>query len=148
MRPLSGCERVLACHGGGVRRFDPVGRSGYYPADAMSHMSRSLHDALDETLVFIGRALDRIRAGDGAESELHDVRAYLVNILELIERDPGIEVASDDLYQVAAVLAGGTDQGTRMARLLNEAFLRFRDRLGLAQPSERAKQMGLSDDHR
>jgi hypothetical protein len=51
---------------------------------------------------------------------------------------------SDDLYQVAAVLAGGTDQGTRMARLLNEAFLRFRDRLGLAQPSERAKQMGLS----
>jgi hypothetical protein len=34
------------------------GRSGYYPA----HMSRSLHDALDETLGFIGRALDRIRA--------------------------------------------------------------------------------------
>ena len=48
----------------------------------MSHMSRSLHDTLDETLVFIGRGLDRIRAGDGAESELHDVRAYLVNILE------------------------------------------------------------------
>ena len=37
---------------------------------------------------------------------------------------------------MAAVLAGGTDQGTRMARLLN--------RLGLEQPSERAKQMGLS----
>jgi hypothetical protein len=109
----------------------------------MSHISRSLHDALDETLGFIGRALDRIRAGDGAESELHNVRVYLVNILELIERDPGIEAASDDLYQVAAVLAGGTDQGTRMARLLNEAF-GFRDRLGLAQPSERAKQMGLS----
>jgi len=33
----------------------------------MSHISRSLHDALDETLGFIGRALDRIRAGDGAE---------------------------------------------------------------------------------
>jgi hypothetical protein len=64
----------------------------------MSHMSRSLHDALDETLGFIRRALDRIRAGDGAESELHNVRAYLelhnvraylVNILELIERDQG-----------------------------------------------------------
>ena len=49
---------------------------------------------------------------------------------------------SDDLYQVAAVLAGGTDQGTRMARLLNEAFLRFRDRLGLAQPSERQSRWG------
>ena len=107
----------------------------------MSHMSRSLHDALDETLGFIGRALDRIRAGDSAESELHNLRAYLVSIHRA---RPGIEAASDDLYQVAAVLAGGTDQGTRMARLLNEAFLRFRDRLGLAQPSERAKQMGLS----
>jgi hypothetical protein len=65
----------------------------------MSHICRSLHDPLDETLGFIGRALDRIRAGDGAESELHNVRVYLVNILELIERDPGIEAASDDLYQ-------------------------------------------------
>ena len=42
------------------------------------------------------------------------------------------------------MLSGGTDQGTGMARLLNEAFLRCRDRLGLAQPSERAKQMRLS----
>ena len=106
-------------------------------------MSRSLHDALDETLGFIGRALDRIRAGDGA------IRAAQRS--RLPREHPGAHRArprdrgrSDDLYQVAAVLAGGTDQGTRMARLLNEAFLRFRDRLGLAQPSERAKQMGLS----
>jgi hypothetical protein len=54
-------------------------------------MSRSLHHVLDETLGFIERALDRIRAGDGAEPELHKVRADLVNILELIERDPRSE---------------------------------------------------------
>ena len=34
-------------------------------------MTRSLHDALEETLGFVQRALDRIRAGDNAEAELH-----------------------------------------------------------------------------
>ena len=38
----------------------------------------------------------------------------------------------------------GTDKGARMSRLLNEAFLRFRDRLAMARPSEQAMQMGLS----
>jgi hypothetical protein len=38
-----------------------------------------------------------------------------------------------------------SDKGTRMSRLLHEAFLRFRDRLALARPSERAVQMGLSE---
>ena len=92
----------------------------------MSHISRSLHDALDETLGFIGRALDRIRAGDGAESELHNVRVYLVNILELIERDPRSETRWRRCSPGVPT----------KARLLN--------RLGLAQPSEWAKQMGLS----
>jgi len=77
-------------------------------------MTRSLHAALEETLGFIQRALDRFRAGDNADAELHNVRAYLVNVLELVERDPGIEAASDDLYQVAAVLAEGSDKGARM----------------------------------
>jgi hypothetical protein len=91
-----------------------------------------------------GGALDRIRAGEGAEVELHNVRAYLLNILELVERDPGIEAASDDLYAVARELAGGADRGTRMSRLLDEAFLRFGDRLASARPSEQARQLGLS----
>ena len=107
-------------------------------------MTRSLHDALEETLGFIERALDRIRAGEAAETELHNVRAYLLNILELVERDAGIEAASDDLYAVAKELAGGTDKGTRMARLMNEALLRFGERLATARPSEQARQMGLT----
>jgi hypothetical protein len=106
-------------------------------------MRRSLHDALEETLGFIQRALDRIVAGEGVEAELHNVRAYLLNILELVERDPGIEAASDDLYAVAKKLAGGMDQGTRMSRLLHEAFLRFGDRLAAARPSEQARALGL-----
>ena len=107
-------------------------------------MTRSLQDALDETIAFIERALGRIRADEGAEAELHNLRAYLVNVLDLVERDPGIEAASDDLYAVAKRLVDGSDKGTRMSRLLDEAFLRFRDRLASARPSERAVQMGLS----
>jgi hypothetical protein len=45
-------------------------------------ITRSLHDALEETLGFIQRALDRIRTGQGADAELHNIRAYLLNILE------------------------------------------------------------------
>jgi hypothetical protein len=108
-------------------------------------VTRSLQDALHETLGFVRRALDRIHAGEGAEAELHNVRAYLVNVLDLVERDPGIEAASDDLYAVAQRLAEGNDKGPRMRRLLVEAFQRFHDRLALARPSERALQMGLSE---
>ena len=49
-------------------------------------MTRSLHDAVEETLGFIQRALDRIRADDNADAELHNVRAYLVKVLELVSR--------------------------------------------------------------
>jgi hypothetical protein len=106
-------------------------------------VSRSLHDALEETLGFIQRALDRIQAGDAVEAELHHVRAYLLNILELVERDPGIEAASDDLYAVAKEVSGGPDRGTRMSWLLQEAFLRFGDRLRSARPSQQARGIGL-----
>jgi hypothetical protein len=102
-------------------------------------VTRSLHDALEETLGFI----HRIRAGEGAETELHNVRAYLLSILELVECDPGIEAASDDLYPVAKELAGGPDRGPRMSRLLHEAFLRFGDRLASARPSDQAQKMPL-----
>ena len=48
------------------------------------------------------------------------------------------------LLEMANMRVEGTDKGARMSRLLNEAFLRFRDRLAMARPSEQAMQMGLS----
>jgi hypothetical protein len=100
-------------------------------------MTRSLHHALEETLGVIQRALDRVRVGENAQAELHNVRAYLLNM-------PGIESASDDLYAMAKELAGGADQGSRISRLLQEAFIRLGDRLALARPSEQARGMGIS----
>ena len=81
-------------------------------------MTSSLDDALNETLGLIQRALDDIRAGDGAEPSCATCMRCLLDILELVERDPGIEAASDDLYAAAKELALGVDKGTRMARLL------------------------------
>jgi hypothetical protein len=104
---------------------------------------RTLSAAIGETLDALKRALDRITAGEGAEAELHNVRVYLLNILDLVERDPGVEAASDDLFTVAKELTGGTDRGTRMTRLANESLLRFRERLASARPSAQAKHMGL-----
>jgi len=57
--------------------------------------------------------------------------------------DPGIEAASDDLYAVAKEFSGRPDRGTRMARLQQDAFLRFGARLRPARPSELARAMGL-----
>ena len=98
---------------------------------------RSFSSAVEEALGVIERALDNIRTGKGVESELHTVRACLLEVLDLVERDPGIEAASDDLYSVARNVACGPDRGRRMSRLLHEAFLRFRDPLDTAQPSGR-----------
>jgi hypothetical protein len=55
-------------------------------------MTRSLQHAVDEALSFIEQALEHIRAGEGSELELQNLRAYLLNILELVERSRAAEV--------------------------------------------------------
>jgi len=52
------------------------------------------------------------------------------DVLELVERDSGIEAAADDLFASATALAGA-DKGARMLRLADEAFVRFGDRLAV-----------------
>jgi hypothetical protein len=97
-------------------------------------MPGSIQDALGVTLASMERDLDRIRTGVGSELELQNVRAYLLNILDLLERNPGIEAASDDLYAAAKELALGADKGTRMIRLLDGSLTRFRERLAHSLP--------------
>ena len=111
----------------------------------MTH--KHLVEALEETVGFIERALDRITRDEGAEAELHNVQAYILNVLELVERDPGIEAAADDLQNaVRFFVIGRIDQGDapRRGRLMREAYLRFHDRLTAARPSEHAQRMGLT----
>ena len=113
-----------------------------------SAMTQSFAAAIQETVEYVERALARIETGDGVEAEVHNVRAYLVNTLEMIDRDPGIEAAADDLYATAAAFVAGQgrpEDGSprRDKRVLREAFLRLRDKLASARPSNKAQGMGL-----
>lgn len=107
---------------------------------------KSFAEALAETCEFVDRAIARIAAGEGALIEVHNVRTYLINLLELVERDPGLDAAADDLHAtilacVSAVEVGSLD--ARRRRLLDEAAARLRARLSLAKPNEAARRLGL-----
>jgi hypothetical protein len=69
-------------------------------------VTQSFDATLQETLEY-ERALTRIKQGEGPETEAHNIRAYLVNTLELTDRDPGIEAAADDLYATATAFVAG-----------------------------------------
>jgi hypothetical protein len=78
---------------------------------------------------------------------LNDVRSHILSILWLVERNPGIEAAADDLYQAAAAsLRAMADAGSanRHRRILNDATARFRARLALAAASAQARRLGLT----
>jgi hypothetical protein len=107
-------------------------------------VDRSYSGALKEMLASIAHVLLRIRAQEDAGAELETLRAHLLDVLALVERDPGIEAASDDLYAVAKEIAFGADRGPRMSRSSNEAFLRLQERLGSARPSQKARDLGLT----
>ena len=70
-------------------------------------MTQTFAAAIQETLEYVERALARLEQGDGAAAEVHNIRAYLVNTLELTKRDPGIEAAADDLYATATAFVAG-----------------------------------------
>jgi hypothetical protein len=94
--------------------------------------------AREDLLVRVERAAASIEQG-GRENDLHDLRLALIEMLSLIERDPGIEAVTDDLYQAAAAFRADVAASTPLARrlrLLREARLRYRERLSGARPGE------------
>jgi len=100
-------------------------------------------------LGLIEEAVARIEQGAGAEAALRDISATLLGLKAMIVHDPGIKMAADDLYESAAVLVAARSVGpagvdVRRWRLLKEADARLRDRLASAQPSEKARLLGLN----
>ena len=110
-------------------------------------MTATLAETVAQTLEFVERAIARIEGGESQEVEAHNIRAYLLNTLELVDRDPGIEAAADDLYAVAAAFGAAHQPGhgpeRRDRRVLREALLRLEAKLTAARPSEKARSMGL-----
>lgn len=94
------------------------------------------HKTFEETITERSAAIDLVVtliAQEGGETDLHDLRVLLINIMGLVKRDPGIESAADDLYAAAAALVKDSSLGlqpiARKLRLLKDARERFCSRL-------------------
>src|SRR5215203_6064743 len=124
----------------GARKHDAT-------APAVSRPERPFEAATRELLGLIEQAVAQIEQGAGAEAALRDISATLLGLRAMIVHDPGIRMAADDLYESAAALVAARSVGpagvdVRRWRLL-EADTRLRIRLASAQPSEKARLLGL-----
>jgi hypothetical protein len=123
------------------READEAGPEAF---TAASFQANPFATAMRERLGFLESAVARMERGDGADAALREIGTFLLDLLTLVERDPGLELAADDLYEAAAVLAGGPSiADARRWRLLRDAARRFRERLDAAHPGERARRLGL-----
>jgi hypothetical protein len=111
-------------------------------------MAKTFTDTLNDLLRQIEPAAKQIEcARDGAHlRELSALlREALVDLLALLERDPGIEMAVADLYATAETLgyegAAPSRPHPRRLRLFREASSRLRGCLERARPSEHARNV-------
>lgn len=82
-------------------------------------------EGIDAALLQVGLERD---ARDAALT----VRAHLIDLLGLLDRNPGLDAAADDLQKSVRVVADAGDHGgveDRQLRLLSEAYERFQSRL-------------------
>jgi len=87
---------------------------------------------LDEKIAQIEQIVAAI-ASDGENSSLRELRHVLLGLSCVLPRDPGIEMASDDVYAAAAMVVSdsvsGTRPYTRKQRLLSSSGSRLIERL-------------------
>lgn len=92
-----------------------------------------LNELLSSRVLGIDKALIQIRQSRGAKDAAVTIRAHLIDLLSLLDRNPGLDAAADDLYKSVAafVEAGGHGASAdgRQERLLAEAYARYRTRL-------------------
>jgi hypothetical protein len=100
-------------------------------------MTPTLHiEMLTERIRIIEEALVHIRGGHQAYGEAQKVRECLMDILDLVPRNPGLDAAVDDLHRhVCAFIEAEPEAVGREARraaLLGDAHARLLDRLAAA----------------
>jgi hypothetical protein len=92
-------------------------------------------DSMDDKRAAVLETIARIEGG--ATVDLARLRTDLVALSGMIRRNPGIEAATEDLFEAASAVhaTGETDgDGARRLRLLREAAARWTERLAQAQP--------------
>jgi hypothetical protein len=110
----------------------------------MPMTEKTLDEAIHEKLNLIAPTLKAIQSG-GERVYLGDLqtllRKNLASLLALLDRDPGLDAATADLYAAAAAIVqdatAATQPYARKRRLLQEAQARFEERIALARPRER-----------
>jgi hypothetical protein len=95
-----------------------------------------LNELLSTRVLGIDKALIQISQSRDAKGAALTIRAHLIDLLSLLDRNPGLDAAADDLYKsvTAFVEAGkyGAGAEDRQERLLAEAYARYKDRLEAA----------------
>jgi hypothetical protein len=85
----------------------------------------------------------------GGEADLQDLQLQLIDLISLAERDPGLEIATTDLYGAAAAMVADSifnfQPMARKLRLLRDAWRRFRGRVAAARPIEQGSRVAWRD---
>jgi hypothetical protein len=121
-------------------------RRSYAPVDrTMAIFAARKQDASEA----IAEAIVQIHSGHGSQTALRDMRASLLSMLALFDRDPGLEVAADDLYDAALALASlrrseAGREDVRLRRILNDANRRFELRVGSASHTDESQILRFS----
>lgn len=93
---------------------------------------KSFSKILEEKIAQIEQIVAAI-AQDAEETKLRELRNVLISLAGVIERDPGIEMASDDVYSAGLIVVSdaviGTRPYSRKQRLLVSASERLVSRL-------------------
>lgn len=103
-------------------------------------------DLLDDRIRGMRMAVGDLTVGHQVEAAAQTVRANLIDVLSLLDRNPGLDAAADDLHGSvrSAVEAAGTPSA-RVLMLPDEALARFEDRLSAAGVELPDRGDGLAD---
>ena len=106
------------------------------------------HQSLDGHLQTIGRVLSGIERGGGVV-HLRDLGLLLIEAKGLLERNPGLVAAADDLYAAAEAVVRDSHRGAqpivRKLRLFREAHERFSSRMRRAGAQIRPERLNAME---
>ncbi|GJD95024.1 hypothetical protein [Methylobacterium iners] len=90
------------------------------------------HELVSRRVEGIDAALLQVGLGRDAKDAALTIRAHLIDLLSLLDRNPGLDAAADDLQRsVHDVMEAGARGKVedRQLRLLSKAYERFQSRL-------------------
>ena len=91
-----------------------------------------LRKVVSKRISGIDIALIQIGLGRETKNAVVTIRAHLIDLLGLLDRNAGLDAAADDLYRCVRAVVAARDRGIIddwQVRMLGKAHARLRDRL-------------------